>query len=131
MRGLKAYKKTAITTSDPMDLLVALYDGFLRFGMQAREQLQREDRGAAGASLSKAIAIVNELNVSLDSGQGEEFAERLGAVYTFVMQELVQCNLKGDPERLDAVLELMRGLRDAWAEAAVGLRSRRFQLAAG
>ncbi len=128
MRGVKAYQKTAITTSDPMDLLVRLYDGFLRHGHQAQELLGQGQRGPAGQALSKAIAIVNELQVSLQRATNEEFTDRLSAVYTFVIQELVQANLRGDPERLSDVIRIMSELRDAWAQAAAGLRSGRAQM---
>lgn len=123
MRGIKAYQKAAATSSDPMDLVVALYDGFLRSCYEAKRGLEANDPAAAGPALSKAIAIVNELRIALDSTQDPEFTDRLAGIYQYVSQQLLQANLERNADRVDEVVGLMGELRDAWAEAAVELRS--------
>ena len=123
MKGLNTYKKTAVLTSDPMDLLVALYDGFLRRVHQAKAALEQGDRGSAGEAVGRALAIVQELQVSVNPEVDKEFATRLFMIYEFVGYELLQSNLKSDTSHLDAVLPIMKSLRDAWAQAAEELRS--------
>lgn len=123
MKGLNAYKKTAVITSDPMDLLVALYDGFLRRVYEAKAALEQKELGRAGEAIGKALAIVQELQVSLNPEADEEFTTRLSSIYEFVTYELLQANLKSDPSHLEAVLPSMTSLRDAWGQAAAQLRA--------
>lgn len=123
MKGLNAYRRTAVTTSDPMDILVALYDGFLRHCARAQVAMTEGQRAEAGQLLSKAIAIISELQASLDNRHAPEFADRLSALYSFIMQQLLAANVQRDPAMLDDVMRIMRDLRDAWAEAAIQVRS--------
>ncbi|QDG51323.1 flagellar export chaperone FliS [Persicimonas caeni] len=123
MRGIKAYRRAAAVSSDPMDLVVALYDGFLRYCYTAKRGIGEGSPAQAGPALSKAMEIVNELHISLDPNQDEAFTERLSSIYVYVNQQLLQANLHRDVARIDEVIRLMTELREAWAEAAIKLRS--------
>jgi flagellar protein FliS len=120
MKAIDKYKNRSIETSDPGKIVVALYDGFIKQVTIAREELEDGDRAKAGEAISQAIAIVGELHASLDGDKGDEqLAERLASIYMFVNDELLQANRENDPERLDELIDLMSGLRDAWQEASM------------
>lgn len=120
MKAIDKYKNRSIETSDPGKIVVALYDGFIKQVTIAREELEDGDRARAGEAISQAIAIVGELHASLDGDKGDEqLAERLASIYMFVNDELLQANRENDPERLDELIDLMSGLRDAWQEASM------------
>lgn len=122
MRGIKAYRRAAAVSSDPMDLVVALYDGFLRFCYTAKRGIEEGSPAESGMALSKAMDIVSELRISLDPNQDAEFTDRLANIYAYVNQQLLQANLHRDTARIDEVVRLMTELREAWAEAAIKLR---------
>lgn len=125
MNAINAYRRTAVITADPMEILIALYDGFIRHAEAARMAYEGGDRATAGERTSKAMAIVSELRLSIDHSQDETFTERLSAIYGFVNQQLMRASLKGSGEGLPEVIGLMKELREAWAEASTTLRAQR------
>jgi flagellar secretion chaperone FliS len=117
-RGAQAYIQTQIQSRSPLELVVMLYDGALRFLQQTTDAMQRGDLVAKRDSLSRAMAIVAELHGMLDLEQGGEVAASLDSLYTYMMERLTAANLKRDPAPVAEVMRLMTGLRDAWSQVA-------------
>jgi flagellar protein FliS len=123
MKAVDKYKNRSIETSDPGKIVVALYDGFIKQANIAKEALRQGERARAGEAISQAIAIVGELHASLDGDKGDEqLADRLASIYMFVNDELLQANRENDPERLEDLIDLMSGLREAWQEASMKVK---------
>ena len=80
------------------------------------------DRHGAGVELQHAQDIVLELQSSLrvDAWEG---GPRLAALYTWLVTELVQANVRGDRNRVASCLQVVEPLRDAWRQAAASLAS--------
>ena len=115
-QGLQAYQARSAQTASPGQLVVMLYDGFLRFAAQAREAL-RDDVGTAGNRLTRAQDIVTELRASLDMTQGP-IAENLASIYEYVTERLTEARLRKDTTQIDEAYRLMADLRGAWAQIA-------------
>jgi flagellar protein FliS len=109
------YRATAIATANPEKLLLMLYDGLLSSLRQARQALDSGEIQAAHRLLIKGQDIVSELNRTLN--RDYEISGSLSRLYDYLYRRLVEANLKKDPAALDEVLELISGLRAAWAEA--------------
>ena len=89
-RGLDTYRRTAVQSSSPVQLVVMLYDGALRFCGEARgASLLRRDVAAKGKALSKALAIVGELQGTLDLERGGDVAISLHQLYSFLTDRLM------------------------------------------
>ena len=75
------YRTTATTTAAPLDLVVMLYQGALRFAQQGIQATERGDPAAAHSSFVRAQDVVAELmgSLNLDAG-GEVAAGAVGAV---------------------------------------------------
>ena len=114
------YMGDAVTTASPQRLLVMLYDRLALDLERALTALGDGDRQAAGAQLQHAQDIVLELQSSLrvDAWEG---GPRLAALYTWLLTELVQANVKGDRNRVAACRQVVEPLRDAWRQAAASL----------
>ena len=117
-RGAQAYYQTQIQSRSPLELVVMLYDGALRFLQQTIDAMERCDLVAKRDSLSKAMAIVTELHGMLDLEQGGEVAASLDSLYTYMMERLTTANQQRDPAPVLEVMRLMTGLRDAWSQIA-------------
>ncbi len=115
----QAYKDSSVLSASPEQLVVMLYDGALRFLTRAAMAMRAGQAPAAGIPLRRAQAIIDELLATLDLSAGE-LAERLQSIYVFCTRLLVEAQLEADPEKLDKVCELLRELREAWAEIAAG-----------
>ncbi len=114
------YLETSIRTASPVQLVVQLYDGALRFVHQAKEHHAAERTLDRGRAISRAMAIVHELSSSLDFEQGGEVACNLEALYRFAADQLFEANRAQRVECLDTVIATLEPLRDAWVSIAAG-----------
>lgn len=110
------YRQTQAETASPTQLVVMLYDGAIRFLCQAREKMGASDLEARHTLLLKSQKIIAELMSSLDMKQGGEVAANLQRLYGFMLQQLVEANLRDDPKPIEQVLTMLRELRASWAE---------------
>jgi flagellar protein FliS len=113
-----AYRQQSVLTATPGQLVVMLYDGALRFLLQASTLMADGDRHGADAKLGRAEAIVDELHTSLDKERGGEIASRLEGIYVFCKRLLLEARLERDRAKVEKVAELLSELREAWAEIA-------------
>jgi len=114
------YMGDTVTTSSPQRLLVMLYDRLALDLERAGSALAAGDREQASEQLQHAQEIVLELRSSLqvDAWEG---GPRLAALYTWLIGELVQANVKTDRNRVTSCLQVVEPLRDAWRQAAASL----------
>ena len=116
--GAQGYVQTQARSSSPLELVVMLYDGALRFVNDAREAHARKDLRARGRAISRALAIVSELQNTLDMEKGGEVADRLDDLYTYINSRLLDVTIKQDIAACDEVHKLLSTLREGWAQAA-------------
>jgi flagellar protein FliS len=115
-RAAVAYRQTSVQSSSPLELVVLLYDGVLRHLTAARTALQSNDLQARRVAFSRALAIVTELQSTLNVEQGGAIAASLDSLYIYVTSRLLDANRSGDVGALDEVDGLLRSLRDAWSQ---------------
>jgi flagellar protein FliS len=113
-----AYRQQSVLTATPGQLVVMLYDGALRFLLQASALMADGDRVGSAARLRRAEAIVDELHTSLDKERGGEIASRLEGIYVFCKRLMLEARIEQEPAKIDKVSELLGELREAWAEIA-------------
>jgi flagellar protein FliS len=117
-RAAQAYRRVESESRSPLELVVMLYDGALRFVGEARGAHDRKDLHGRGRAISKALAVVGELQNTLDLEQGGAIADELDNLYTYINARLLDDTLKQDVSACDEVHRLLSTLRDAWSQAA-------------
>ena len=115
-KAANAYFQTKVSTTDQGQLLLMLYDGALRYLQQARDKMLAKDFAGKGILISKVIDIVNELSASLNMEKGGSLATNLNNLYILCTARLLQANLKMNIESLDSVVQILSGLRGAYAQ---------------
>lgn len=118
MKGISAYRENAVTTQSRGRIIVLLYDGAIKFLRQAVDCLQQEDWAGKGVFINKAIAIIDELDTSLDTENGGEIAGNLRRLYDFMRRRLSQANMQRDPKAVEEVIALLEDLNGAWKAIA-------------
>lgn len=113
-----SYQKTQISQTDPVSLIVILYDGALSRIVQARQRFHKGDFLYGGLALTKTQAIVAELRKSLNHEEGGEIAANLDRLYGYLHDLLVSAIRENRVEPLDEASALLSELRSAWAEIA-------------
>ena len=119
-RGAAAYRQTSVQSSSPLQLVVLLYDGAIKHMCAARDAMARRDLVARRDGLSRAMAIVAELQSTLNVKEGGAVAQSLDGLYVYVLDLIVQANLRNDPGPLAEAERLLAPLRDAWSQVASG-----------
>lgn len=119
--AISAYQKVgidaAIEVADPHRLILLLFSGAQAAVGNARAAMQDKRIAAKGEAISKAIDIIgNGLKVSLDLEQGGEIAERLEALYDYLVLRLLHANLDNDLAALEEVAALLEEIHGAWRE---------------
>ena len=112
-----AYRSAQVTTSSPAAQVVLLYEGAIRFTAISVQRLTAQDLEGSHAASIRAQAIVSALRESLDMSTGE-IALQLDAIYDFMHRRLVAGNLAKQPGPALEVIDLLRGLLDAWRSIA-------------
>jgi flagellar protein FliS len=115
----QAYTEAAVLTATPERLVVMLFDGANRFLARTVAALRADEPQAAMRNVQRAVAIIDELNFSLDMSYGE-VPERLRSIYLFHKRELVQACIARDPGAIEVVAALLRELGDAFTQIADG-----------
>jgi len=117
---LDRYRQIDLSTASPLTLVVKLYEGAMRNAMQARVHLEEGQISDRAKALSKALAIVGELQATIDLEQGSEIGANLDALYTYVSERLVDANLSGRVESIDEALDVLTTLHEAWLAISRG-----------
>ena len=117
-RASQAYQQTNVQSSSPLELVVLLYDGAIKYMTEAREAMSRRDLVVKRDALSRSMAIIGELHATLNMKEGGQIAVSLDALYSYVNARLLDANMKGDASAIDESIRLIAQLREAWAEIA-------------
>lgn len=120
LKSLKAYtsvdRHSSAEAEDTHAMIAALFDELLRrmrsfgnniHGDEAAVQVRNE-------SYAKSLAILHALQSCLDFDNGGEIAENLFRLYEFARQQLLASFQTGDSERVDAAIDSLSAIRDAW-----------------
>jgi flagellar protein FliS len=113
-RGINSYRQAEIQSRSPVELVVMLYDGALRFTADAREAMQRKDIKLRQQNISRALAIVSELQSTLDMESGGDVAAHLDKLYGYVRDRLIDASIKQDVQPLDEARRVLTTLREGW-----------------
>ncbi len=121
-QAARAYQQTFVVSRSPRELVALLYDGAVQRLTVASDAVSRGDRVAKGKAIADALAIVGELQNTLNVKEGGPIAVSLDALYTFVNGRLVEANIANDAAPLKESLRVLSPLRDAWAQIALAER---------
>ena len=110
------YLENEVLTAEPMKLVILLYQGAIDAIGVARWQTAPADRTARLKSINKALAIVWELNRSLDMKQGGDVSVQLAKLYGYIRGRLLEGarNLRDEP--LAETERLLLTLLEAWRQ---------------
>jgi flagellar protein FliS len=114
------YLNTQVRSSTPLELVVLLYDAALRHAVAARDAMVRRDISTRRAAMSKLMAVVGELQHTLDLERGGAVARQLDDLYSWALTQLLDATVHQDARRIDDVHRVLTILREGWATIAAG-----------
>ena len=110
------YAENNIGIESPTKLIEMLYEGILRFNMQAKKAIRDSDIEKRTYWIKRSLAIITELMNSLDMSEGQ-VSEYLNGLYSFQLQELASASINNDESKIDEVNLVFKGLLEAWRES--------------
>lgn len=110
------YRNNQVFTSSPLELVVMLYDGALRFVRRAAAAMEGQKYEEAHFNVDRAQQIVTELAASLDFDQ-RELSKSLYSLYEYIHLRLMEADLGKKGEPLSEVERMLISLRESWAGA--------------
>ncbi|HEB7537961.1 TPA: flagellar export chaperone FliS [Campylobacter coli] len=111
-----AYSQNQAGIESPQKLIEMLYEGILRFCSRAKVAIRNEDIEQRVYFVKRTTAIFIELINTLDYEKGGEVAHYLSGLYTREIQLLSLANLENNEARIDEVINVTKGLLEAWRE---------------
>jgi len=119
-RGALAYRTVDAQSRSPLELVVMLYDGAIRFLGEARDADERKNLRERATAVSKALAIVGELRstLNLEEGSSMPLALELDRLYDYMMGRLLEVTTKKDLSGLEEVQRLLITVREGWVQVS-------------
>ena len=108
------YTTNKILTASPAEVTLMLYEGAIKFCNIAISAIGQKDMEKAHTNIIKAERIIEEFRNTLDHKY--EVAEDFDRIYVYLLQRLLEANMKKDPEILEEVNTHLRSVRDTWKE---------------
>ena len=110
-----AYRNQQIMMASPEQLTLMLYDGAIRFLRASITAIDAKDIEKAHDMNMRTQDIVREFRNTLN--MDIELSTNWDQLYEFMEYRLVEGNMKKDKAMLQEVLDLLKEMRDTWAEA--------------
>jgi flagellar protein FliS len=111
------YKNNSVNFASKEQLLLMLLDGSVKFAKLARQAIVDRDLMKAHENLIKTQNIYYELITSLDINKGGDWAQNLLQIYSFIVDKLVEANMKKSVEIIDEIMSLIEEVKETWNEA--------------
>jgi len=123
---VKNYQKEALKTrvagADRYEIIQMLMAGAVEKMVFAKVSIEKKQLEAKAEHISKASAILEALRGCLDFEVGGEVTENLYALYSYMIDRLLDASLKNDPEIIDEVMNLLKEIKSAWDAIPVDVR---------
>ncbi|MBU0995479.1 MAG: flagellar export chaperone FliS [Proteobacteria bacterium] len=122
--GYNTYRDSQVYDEmDPKKLIQMLYAGCLKFLRLTKEGIEEKNIAKRGENLGKAIAIVSELNSSLDKNIKDDSIEFLRGLYAAMLTELPKVSLDNNIKTVDLAISYISRLKEIWETNVMGNRS--------
>jgi len=117
--GIQSYRKTNITTSDPVKLIIICYEGAIDSLNLAKENMKEKNYEKKAKNIIKAQDVIDELICSLDLEKGGAIAGNLSSLYNYMLRRIIYGDVNRDISAIDEVIGLLNELLFAWREVAL------------
>jgi len=112
------YGPEQVMAADPVTLVAMLYDKAVLSLKAAVQAIHKDEIEVRWKNSHRAQEIINHLFTTVDLEKGGEIASNLEALYAYMLQRLLDVDVKNDARAAEEVIELLEPLRASWSELA-------------
>ena len=122
-RMTKHYQRSRIESAGNIDLVIICYEKAIQCLHQAKVHSQENQFEQKAGKIKLAIDIITELQHSLNFESGGQIARNLDALYVYIVQSIIDGDIKKDLTVFDDALRIMMELKNAWEDINTGEQS--------
>ncbi|HEY6445908.1 MAG TPA: flagellar export chaperone FliS [Acidobacteriaceae bacterium] len=112
------YQQQAVAGMNPVELIVALFDGMVRFLYQAIEAIGNRNERQRRIAVGRVLQILMHLQSRLRMDVGGSSAKALSEFYASIFALCLEGSRLASAERLKEAIACIRDVREAWNVAA-------------
>jgi flagellar protein FliS len=112
-------KSEAQAETHPVKLIHLMYERVLTHLELAEQGVLQKDVKLRGENLSKAIAIISELNAAIKKDDKTETADFLRGLYSAILVELPKIGISQNVEIVRQSIRYIQKLKSIWEETAM------------
>ena len=114
--------KTRVAGADRYEIIPMLMAGAIEKMVLAKVAIDKRNLEAKSEHISRASAIIEALRECLDFDVGGEVTENLYALYSYMMDRLLDASVQNDSAIVDEVSNLLKEIKPAWDAIPVDVR---------
>ena len=113
-----AYQQQALLSANGIELVIALYDGAIRFLYRAIQCVEEDDEIGRRAAVKRAVDIIMYLQARLRTDIGGKPAAAFADFYTAMFTMTLEASPVASRKQFAEVISCLRNVRDAWTVVA-------------
>jgi flagellar protein FliS len=114
----RSYQQQALAGATGVELIVALYDGLIRFLYRAMQCVEDDDVHGRRVAVKKVLDILMYLQARLRPDVGGTVAASLADFYSTMFTMTLEASHLESKEQFQEVISLVRNVREAWVVVA-------------
>jgi len=112
------YQEQSLATATGVDLIVSLYDGWIRFLYHGLQAIEEDDVIGRRHAVKRALDILMYLQARLRPDIGGKPAEALNDFYAAMFTMTLEASHASSADQMREVIGCVRNVREAWVVAA-------------
>ena len=113
-----SYREHVLDGASAVDLVVALYDGMIRFLYAAMDAVDRGDEEGRRGAVKRTLDIIIHLQARLRMDVGGRPAQALSEFYSSIFAQILQASQSASREKFEHAIECVKNVREAWRQVA-------------
>ena len=112
------YREHTLEGASAVELVVALYDGIIRFLTAAIDSVECGDARGRRVAVKRALDIIIHLQARLRMDIGGQPAQALSEFYATVFALILQASQSASRLKFEQAIANVKNVRDAWRQVA-------------
>ena len=113
-----SYQQQALVGATGIELVIALYDGAIRFLYRAMQCVEEQDVRGRRVAVKKVLDILMYLQARLRPDLGGAVAASLADFYSTMFTMTLEASHLESKEQFEEIISFVRNVRDAWVVVA-------------
>ena len=115
---METYRACTLEGASAVDLVIALYDGIIRFLHGAAEAVDRDDVRGRRIAVKRALESSFTCRRVLRMDVGGKPAQALSEFYAATFAQILQASQSSSRLKFEHAISCVRNVRDAWKQVA-------------